>query len=349
MPASPSPTSSREIVVVSGADDNYAMPLAVTIRSALDRLAPDRRLRLFILDGELSDDAKRRLADSWSDPRLTLEWLRPDVDLVRDLPVSDHISIAAYLRLLMPALLPADVSRVIYLDADMLARRDLGDLWDEPQGAHAALAVQELAAPYVDSFVALPNIDRCLRYLAAAQPIANFRELGLDPRGKYFNSGLLVVDVARWRRERIAERVLDCLRTHRAHVLWWDQYALNVVLAGQWRALDQRWNQGAHVYLYPDWSYSPVDRAAFARLRRDPWIVHFCSPSKPWHYFCHHPHTRDFRRTLKNTAWRDWQPDKPDDFLRLWWDHHYQPLRSKWKTNVRALKQAVGYKRKRAA
>ncbi len=349
MRASVSPTAAPEVVVVSGSDNGYAMPLAVTIRSALDRLAPDRRMRLFILDGGLSDDSKLRLEKSWSDPRLTLQWLRPNVDLVRDLPVSDHISITAYLRLLMPSLLPADVSRVIYMDADMMVCRDLCNLWDEPQGDHAALAVQDLAAPYINASYSLPNFEKVNRHLAAAWPVANYRELGLPINGKYFNSGLLVVDLDQWRRTRIAEKVLGCLRANRQHVLWWDQYALNVVLAGKWRALDHRWNQGAHIYVYPNWTESPVDRETFARVRRDPWIVHFCSPTKPWQYFCRHPYTRDFRRCLKQTAWRDWRPARPEKFLKAWWDFHYKPVRAQWKMQTRALKQAVGYKPRRAA
>jgi lipopolysaccharide biosynthesis glycosyltransferase len=343
------PRGAGEIVVVSGADNGYAMPLAVTMRSALDRLAPNQRMRLFILDGELTDENKRRLEDSWRDPRLTLEWLRPDIDLVRDLPVSDHISIAAYLRLLMPTLLPADVTRVIYMDADMMVRRDLSDLWKEPQGDHAVLAIQDLAAPYIDATYSAPNIERCYPHLAAAHPIANFRELGLPRDGMYFNSGLLVFDVAQWRRERIAEQVLECLRVHREHVLWWDQYALNVVLARRWRALDHRWNQGASIYAYPDWTLSPFDRATFETIRDSPWIVHFCTPTKPWHYFCRHPFTREFRAALLQTAWRDWRPERPENFMSQWWSFHYRPIRYEWKNKVRALKRAVGYKSRRAA
>ena len=75
---------SREIVVVSATDDGYAMPLAVTIRSALNHLAADRRLRLFILDGGLHEESKARLLKSWRDPRLTVEWIRPDMDQVSD-------------------------------------------------------------------------------------------------------------------------------------------------------------------------------------------------------------------------------------------------------------------------
>ena len=95
---------SAEIVLATAADENYAVPLAVTIRSALDCLAPNRRIKLYVLDGGMSDKTKARLLWSWIDPRLTVEWIHPDIEQFRDLPVSHHISIVAYVRLLMPAL-----------------------------------------------------------------------------------------------------------------------------------------------------------------------------------------------------------------------------------------------------
>jgi lipopolysaccharide biosynthesis glycosyltransferase len=325
------------------------MPLGVTIRSAIERLDPCRRMNLFVLDGGLTEDSRARLSKACDDLRVSIEWLHPDVEAIRDLPVSDHISVAAYLRLLMPALLPQDVTRLIYLDADMLVRRDLAELWAESQGTHAVLAVQDMAAPYLDAATSLPGFGRCHRHLAAMTPIPNFRELGLPRDAEYFNSGLLVVDLAQWRRERYAEQVLDCLREHREHVLWWDQYALNVVLAGKWRALDRRWNQGANIYHYPNWQESPWDRQTFTELRESPWIVHFCSPSKPWHYFCRHPFAGEFRRCVSRTGWKDWRPERPDDFLRLWWRCHYGPLRRQLKLRRRAMMEGIGLHRRWAA
>jgi lipopolysaccharide biosynthesis glycosyltransferase len=342
------PDSNREIVVVSATDDGYAMPLAVTVRSALDQLGADLRMRLYVLDGGLSDQSKDMLLRSWNDPRITVEWIRPDMQLVRDLKISEHVNVVTYLRLLMPLVLPAHVSRVIFMDADLLVRRNLGELWAEPQGSHAVLAVQDVAAPRYDA-ATLPTFDRCGKYLCAHTPIANYRELGLAPDGEYFNGGLLVADLDHWRRERYAEKMLACLRDHREHVLWWDQYALNVVMAGRWRALDPRWNQGAHVYAYPNWESSPLDQETFVQLQKAPWIVHFCSPSKPWQYFCRHPFTSDFRKCLKRTQWKQWQPERPDPFVLRWCQFHYQPLRNAWKTQVRALKRAVRRSGKRAA
>jgi lipopolysaccharide biosynthesis glycosyltransferase len=341
--------AARDIVAVSASDDGYAMPLAVTIRSALNHLGAGRRMQLFILDGGLTQQSKAHLLNSWTDPRLTVEWIRPNMDLVRDLHVSYQVTTVTYLRLLMAELLPASVTRAIYLDADMLIRRDLGKLWDEAQGEHTVLAVPDIAAPYIDAAVSMPNFEECRQHLCAFTPIANYRELGLAPNAQYFNGGLLVADVAQWRHENFAKRMLDCLRENREHILWWDQYALNVVLSGKWRPLDLRWNQGTHVYAFPSWRNSPVERETFTELRKSPWIVHFCSPSKPWHYFCRHPFRREFFRCLDQTEWKGWRPERPEQVLSKWWDFHIRPLQTQWKSKFRALKQTIRGKRRKAA
>ncbi len=312
-----SPTN--EIVIVSAADERYAMPLAVTIRSALDRLSVGQRVRLFVLDGGITDESKDKLAETWSRPTLNLSWLTTDTDLVADLPVSDQVSSVTYLRLMLCDLLPGDISKVIYLDADMLVRKDLTQLWLEPMADHAVLAVQDCAAPYIDAAKALANFSLCQHHLAAVHPVANYRELGIADDQMYFNAGLMVIDVQEWRNANLSSGFFRCLREHSGHVLWWDQYALNVVLANKWRNIDPRWNQGAHIFSYPNWRQCPFEREVFVALKSDPWIVHFCSPSKPWDYLCSHPYTHEFRAYLKHTAWRDFRPQCPDRVLKLWW------------------------------
>jgi lipopolysaccharide biosynthesis glycosyltransferase len=316
-----------EAVAVACASDNgYAMALAATIRSAVAHLAQGRRMDLYVLDGGIDEHNKRRLRASWEDPRLTVQFVNPDLGTLQGLQVSGHININTYLRLLMPFVLPAQVRRAIYLDADLTVMRDLGELWDLDQGGFPCLAAQDVAAPCINA-ATLPAFPRCKNHVADLLPIANYRELGLPADGKYFNAGVLVVDLDIWRRENLAEKMLQVLRDNPEHVRYWDQYALNVVLAGRWKEIDPRWNQSAYVHAYPSWQQSPLDRETFHQLRDNPWIVHFCSPAKPWHYFCHHPNTQDFRKNLKETDWRDWSPPVPNDYLRKWWKFHFTPVR----------------------
>jgi lipopolysaccharide biosynthesis glycosyltransferase len=333
------------LVLVSGCDDAYAMPLAITLLSAIDHLRPGQTVKVYILDGGITSQSKDRLRRTCRDERVSIEFITTDMSILNGLPVSEHVNANTYLRILIPRILPDSVNRVIYLDSDLLVCRDLTELWNLPQNGRAVLAVQDSAAPYIDSSVGIPSYQRCQSQIVAARPIANFRELGLSPSAQYFNGGLLVVDVDHWRRESISDQLLDCLQRYREHVLWWDQYALNVVLHGRWGALDHRWNQGSHFHTYPSQATSPFDEQTYQQLKRDPWVIHFTSPSKPWHYFCHHPATEAYRRCLQRTPWGEWTPERPQQYLRHLWGHHYKPARERWKKNIRQLKMNLGLKR----
>ena len=116
--------------LVFAADDNYAMPLAVAIRSALERLhgtAP----RVFILDIGMSGYNRRRVLTSWTGLSIQPVWIplaEAHLRQLSRLPASSfsgtqHISHSAYARLMLGELMPRDIHRVIYLDCDILVGR----------------------------------------------------------------------------------------------------------------------------------------------------------------------------------------------------------------------------------
>jgi lipopolysaccharide biosynthesis glycosyltransferase len=123
----------------------------------------------------------------------------------------------------------------------------------------------------------------------------------------------MVVDLQAWRDADLPAALLACLAQNEQHVLWWDQYALNVVLSGRWGALDVKWNQGANVFAYPDWQHSPYDRQTYERLRDDPYIVHFTTRHKPWHLSCRHPLCDAFFDYVDRTSWAGWRPSWLND------------------------------------
>lgn len=300
--------SNGEPAVVLAADDSFGMPLAATIRSALDHLAPERRLDIYVLDGGLSDATKQRLERSWPEGRCRITWVDVDKTALVDVPTSGHANLVNYYRILMPWLLPAELGRVIYLDADLIVRTDLTRLWECELADQFCLAAQDCAAPYFDASAVLTNFDRCGAHLGSPRPVANFRELGLNPLGAYFNSGVMLVDLDAWRIADLPRKMLVCLERNQQHVHWWDQYALNVVLAGRWGQLDPRWNQGSHIFAYPDWTTSPYDRETYHRLRDDPYIVHFTTRYKPWKVSCLHPQRKLFFEYVDRTDWAGWRP-----------------------------------------
>jgi lipopolysaccharide biosynthesis glycosyltransferase len=100
-------------------------------------------------------------------------------------------------------------------------------------------------------------------------------------------------------------------------VRWWDQYALNVVLADRWGELDHRWNQSSHVYAFPSWDRSPLSADVFHDLRNHPFLVHFNARRKPWHRNSVHPFREAFFHYLQMTPWAGTPAtDQPWSFQR---------------------------------
>ncbi|MGD9723648.1 MAG: glycosyltransferase family 8 protein [Pirellulales bacterium] len=306
-PAAPLRVDTSDPVVVLAADDRFAMPLAATVRSALENLSPRATLQIYLLDAGIHDETKERLRRSWPAGRYRIEYLRVDDSALAGMPVSGHVNLVSYYRILIPRLLPRHVDRVIYLDADLIVRGDLARLWQCDLADRLCLAAQDCAAPYMDSSQVLPNYRGCAEFLGAARPVPNFRELGLSAAAPYFNAGVLLVNLAAWRAADLPRQLLACLAQNENHVRWWDQYAMNVVLAGQWGPLDMRWNQGSHAYAYPSWEQSPFDRERYDQLRDDPYIVHFTTRHKPWRASCRHPLRKEFFDVVDRTDWAGWR------------------------------------------
>lgn len=298
--------SNKPIIAVA-ADNYYVMPMAVTVRSIIDSLRPDSKIRLVVLDGGIEESNRDRLLASWDDPRLEIQWEHPNPEPLADAPVYGHVTLPSYFRMLLPEIL--DSEKVIYLDTDTLVRRDLTDLWNVPMEDCPLQAAQDVAAPWINAEVSSDYFEDTLPYLAAIKPVANYEALGIQSDLPYFNAGVITMNLDLWRKEGIVDQVIGYLNTYKEHVLWWDQYSLNAVLAGRWKQLDHRWNQGTLIYEYPSWKLSPVDKKTFHNLRTDPWIVHFCSPSKPWHDGCLHPFCGEFFDTLSRTVWHEWKPE----------------------------------------
>ena len=287
-----SAASAHRIFLASAADDAFAMPLAVALRSALETLSESHVIEAYVLDGGISAANRERLERSLASPGIELRFVAPDPRAFAGIRHRAHLSHAAYFRILAAELLPASISRVIYLDADVRVAADLARLWAEPQRGLPVLAVRDAGAPT----------------LGSPRGLLNHRELGLAPDLPYFNSGVMTLDLAIWREEKLGDRLLRHLENHLHANRWWDQDALNAVLAGRWGELDPRWNQIPQFWEPVSGDTDPFPRALRELVIRDPWIVHYSTGSKPWHWGCQHPARADFFDVLDRTAWAGWRP-----------------------------------------
>ena len=292
------------MVLVCAADDRFAMPLAVVLYSALANYDGPRQIVTFVIDGGITERNKRKLRKIVQSFGAELRWLRPLDALLRNLVTFSHLPIAAYYRLLIPDLLPPEITRAIYLDSDLIVEGNLESLWQIDVQDHYLMAAQDLHAPYVSSPLG----------------IQNYRELGLPATAKYFNSGVLLLNLERWRADAISQKVITYVHENAEYILVADQDGLNAVLAGQWGELDPRWNQIPLIYrfdLVPDSPSKSSLEAIRDELINRPYIIHFATPhEKPWMPRCRHPANRRFDRYLKQSGW----------FNAVEWLWHYSPM-----------------------
>jgi lipopolysaccharide biosynthesis glycosyltransferase len=182
-------------------------------------------------------------------------------DLKSTLLLRDYFTRAAYTKVFFDAILPPAVERLIYLDADLICRGSLGDVWAfDLAGEVAAVAVD--CAIGADAFR-----DRGVAARAARDRHA--KNLGLPEDGSYFNSGVILIDVARWREQGVAGAAAEWMKRNAAVLQLPDQDALNGILRGRVAWLDERWNWLAM------W--------AWCEPTEDVTICHFAGPDKPWH------------------------------------------------------------------
>jgi lipopolysaccharide biosynthesis glycosyltransferase len=282
----------RTLHVAAACDESYAMPLAVVLASLSENLSTSRVVRVHILQRQLSRALRDKVERSIPRGAVEFAWIDIESSELASLRATlrrfDTVALESYYRLLLPSVLPDDIDTVLYLDSDLVVRGDVTPLWDLDIASTSLFAVPELAP--ASSLVSSP------------EGIPLHRELELPPDLKFFNSGVMLINLRKWRDEHVALRAFLYLDAARHYLRWHDQEALNAILVGDWRELDPCWNVTMHLFR------GATGSAQRQLALREPRIVHYNSAIKPWQPdFC--LGFRDlFFEYLDKTAWSGWRP-----------------------------------------
>jgi lipopolysaccharide biosynthesis glycosyltransferase len=289
------PSNNSPIMIACAADEAFAMPMAVMLRSALKNLASNLQVYIFAIDGGIKESSKKKILASLGDKVSFFNWIKAPDSLPDNLPIAKHvlphINKSTYYRLLLARILPSEIDKIIYLDSDLVVLGDLSKLWEIEIDNSYVLAVQDCGIPSV----------------SAPYGIKKYEELGILATQKYFNAGVLVMNIAKWRFEDIEVKLFKYLETYREHVQHHDQEAMNAVFAGKWVEINPQWNQTPLLFTYTSWKESPYLELDYYDAVNNPYIVHFASTAKPWNSFEPHPRRELFFEYLDMTAWSGWR------------------------------------------
>lgn len=235
---------SGPITIVVATNNFYAILLSALLKSIEVNHKTAEKIHVHVIDDGISKKNIDSLSRTVSSEMFTFFWhksasvISGDVTLPND---PSALPVTAYLRLFAPYLVPKETRKLIYLDVDMIMLKDISSLWNIDLGGKTIGAVQANCKTVGSSWGGIPN----------------YKELGLNPSDKYFNSGLLLIDPVKWREENITYKVIKTNNENVKSVLFADQYGLNVVFINQWLELDYRWN------CYADNDY------------QDPFLIHY--------------------------------------------------------------------------
>ncbi len=211
-------------------DNHYLVLMAALIKSIEHNHKTGEQIDIIVVGDNVAESNKVKLEQSLDSTLISLRWItmREAVPANMKLP-SDKSTypMNIYTRVFIPWFVPESVTRVIYLDVDMIVTGDISELWYSDIDNLPLGAVQD------------PRIKTANNSWGG---IKNYEQLGLAPDTKYFNTGMLIIDTEAWRSEHVANKVLECVANNQAFLNYPDQYALNVVLANKWAEIDPKWN-----------------------------------------------------------------------------------------------------------
>jgi lipopolysaccharide biosynthesis glycosyltransferase len=268
----------KHIQVAVNCDTEYIMHLAAMLESLFDFLHKDTHLDLYILYYDMHHICFNTLKTLHVNKNFTIIPIRLS-DEQAHINFGEYIlphlkNNVPYYRLFMGELI-RDVSKILYLDCDVIIQDDITPLFDLDVNDVELLAVRE------------PDYST-----------------GILHR---FNSGVMLANLDKWRENRILERGIEYAQTHPLPLH--DQSVLNAVIK-DWKTLDYKWNALTSHY---DRSFEHnllkflMTEEQFIDLRHNPKIVHYNGSVKPWNIDrCKGPlRFRELYRRYRNkTPWK---------------------------------------------
>ena len=249
-------------------DNNYVMPCLALITSIFENNKAHTCKVYLLTDGLTDENVARfeKLAGIYKQ-EILVKVITPD--LYEGLPFYKRYTFATYNRFLIASLIDDD--KVIYLDGDIIVRKDLSEMWETNLDGYACGVIEDQRGD--DIFV------------------HNRNKIGTP----YFNAGVLLINLDYWRQHDVGKTMIQYLKDHTDTCLFPDQDAANKTLGGKVVYLDFKYNfQEDWFQPQNEWQihFSKWDR--ILADREDPAIVHYCRGLKPWFKECVHPLKPDF-------------------------------------------------------
>ena len=289
--------------ILYASNDGFARHLGTSMYSLFDKNRGAETITVYVLSLGLSEEnigKLQEIVDTFGRELVILELgnIRKRFDFEVDTGGYD-ISIMG--RLFMGEMLPEEVDRVLYLDCDTVIVRSLEKMWKTNLGEAILGAVPE------------PTIYEAVK-----------DSIGLGMEDNYYNSGVLLVDLKRWREEQVQEKLMQFLKEKGGALFASDQDLLNGALKGRIHTLMPVCNFFPN-YRYFSYktlvehapSYKTVSKEAFQKAKKHPMIIHYMGDERPWIRGNRNHYRLAYEKYLAKTPWAGTPKEKGKELYML--------------------------------
>ena len=215
------------IPVFFATDNNYAPFVAITLESILENCSKDYFYHFHVLTTDLDKSYEEKLKKYESeDVKIEFISLRETLTKIKvKFHLRDYYSIETYYRFFIANMYP-QYDKVLYMDCDIVVLGDIAELYNNDITNLYLAASQE-------------------EVMAEVKVFGDYVEKALDvPVAEYFNAGIMVMNLAEFRKDNIEKKFFEMINRFRFRVTQDEDY-LNVLCKGKTKILDLGWNKTA--------------------------------------------------------------------------------------------------------
>lgn len=259
----------NEINVCLICDDNYILPTCVTMNSILKNKNENTHLNIYVLTSSLNSKSKSYLTLN-EKADVSVKIIETELGELSEIHKKSAASYCvatseALLKFRIPELI--DVSKILYLDGDLIVRSDLSELYNTDISNCYAAVIPETSKLYSQN-----------KYVLAHE--------------HYFNSGVMLLNLDVLRENNVTPLLIETKKQSNDSSLM-DQNIFNEVFEGKAKHLSIVWNclfvnllRASAKYKIEDINKKyGTDFKSLNDIADAAKIVHFASKDKPWKFY----------------------------------------------------------------
>lgn len=280
--------------IVFATTDLYSRPALVTIKTLLVNNIKVDRIDIYYIGNGLSEENKVLISELVRSYGRNISFI-PMPDQYLKIQGLMRTNAVVYSYCYFQDILPQNIDKVILLEGDCIVTGDLSEMY---------------------------SIDLEGYYLGATDDFKSKwykKRLGMKEDSTYFNCGIMVLNLKKWREDGISEKITRIIKSGKSKLFYEVQDEMNVLMEGQVKILPPKFNCTTSVFIFdyknmlkyrnPSTVCSVHD---FEEGKKNPLIVHFTKNQiiqpRPWIEGCAHPYKEYYEKAKSETVLADEEP-----------------------------------------